>query len=175
MKTFSSLKQNKLTFSLSIIVAVFFVVSVASAVTTISTAISTAGNITTTAGNIEATAGTLTVGGASSLAAVTTSGTLTVGSSGTAVNSMVFGYCNIANSAAITASTSAYFNCTGATGLTNAYRVFVQATSSMPAGLHVEAASTTADATINLRIYNADASAATRAPGAISLNFFGIR
>lgn len=114
MKTFSSLKQNKIAFSLSIIVAVFFVVSVASAVTTISTAISTAGDITTTAGNIEATAGTLTVGGASTLTGNTAvTGTLTVtakttvgnasttllsvGSNGTTLSKLMKGTCYLTN------------------------------------------------------------------------------
>lgn len=101
MKTFLSLKQNKLTFSLSIIVAVFFVVSVASAVTTISTAISTAGNITTTDGNIEATAGTLTVGGTSTLTGKTTMGNASTtllsvgGSTGTTMSQILKGTCNL--------------------------------------------------------------------------------
>lgn len=73
MKTFSSLKQNKIAFSLSVIVAVFFVVSVASAVTTITTNIVTAGNISTTAG------------------------TLTVGSNGTAISEILKGTCVLTN------------------------------------------------------------------------------
>jgi len=87
----------------------------------------------------------------------------------------VFGYCNIANPAAVTASTTAYFNCTGATGATTSHRIFVQATSSMPANLVVQAASSTAAGNINIQVVNLGLTAGDVAPGDISLNFFGIR
>ena len=81
-------------------------------------------------------------------------GSLTLANSSTAITGIVFGFCNIANSAAVTASTTAYFNCTGATGITTSHRVFVQATSSLSADLFVQAASSTDTGTINIQVAN---------------------
>ncbi|MBX4209596.1 hypothetical protein KW799_02820 [Candidatus Parcubacteria bacterium] len=126
------------------------------------------------------TTGDFSVGGNATTTAsngnIATNGSLTLANSSTAIAGIVFGFCNIANSANITASSSAYFNCTGATGVTSSHRVFVQATSSMSANLIIVAASSTPTAgTINLQIYNTGNTGGTVAPGAISVNFFGIR
>ena len=87
---------------------------------------------------------------------------------------MIFGYCTIAT-VTVNATSTAYRDCTGATGVTDSYRVFVQATSSLPAGLVVEAASSTATTgTINLRIGNNTAGANT-ATGIVSFNFWAVR
>lgn len=122
--------------------------------------------------------GELWVGGNATTTAagnISTRGSLTLANSSTAINGIVFGFCNIANSAAVTASTTAYFNCTGATGLTTNHRVFVQATSSLHADLVVQAASSTANGTINIQVANLGYLGATATIGDISLNFFGIR
>ncbi len=105
---------------------------------------------------------------------IATKGTLTLANSSTAIAGIVFGVCNISNSSAITASTTAFFTCTGATGVTTSHRVFVQATSSLPTGLTVTAASSTAQDTISLQILNLGLTG-NLAPGGITLNFFGIR
>ncbi len=163
------------------------------------------GFATTTAsnGNI-ATAGTLSVTGLSTLGyasttgvsmtgnfivnglatttassgAIATQGSLTVGPTGRAVNDLVYGYCSISDSATIAASSTKYFTCTtDSTGnLTATHRIFVQATSSLPFSLVVRAASSTAANTIQLEISNLaiNTNVAT-APGAISLNYFGIK
>lgn len=104
---------------------------------------------------------------------LTVSGATTLANSSTAINSILFGFCNIANSANINASSTAYFNCTGATNLTTSYEVFVQATSSLPSFLIIQSASSSAANTINLQIYNATTTAT--APGGISINYWAVR
>ena len=141
--------------------------------------LTTLGNASTTNTSVGAGAtGELWVGGNATTTAagnISTKGSLTLANSSTAINGIVFGYCNIANSAAVTASTTAYFNCTGATGVTTDHRVFVQATSSLHADLFVQAASSTAAGTINIQVANLGYLGASARIGDISLNFFGIR
>jgi len=141
--------------------------------------LTTLGNASTTNTSVGAGAtGELWVGGNATTTAagnISTKGSLTLANSSTAINGIVFGYCNIANSAAVTASTTAYFNCTGATGVTTDHRVFVQATSSLHADLFVQAASSTAAGTINIQVANLGYLGASATIGDISLNFFGIR
>ena len=141
--------------------------------------LTTLGNASTTNTSVGAGAtGELWVGGNATTTAagnISTKGSLTLANSSTAINGIVFGYCNIANSAAVTASTTAYFNCTGATGVTTNHRVFVQATSSLHADLFVQAASSTAAGTINIQVANLGYLGASATIGDISLNFFGIR
>src|SRR3989338_7270537 len=141
--------------------------------------LTTLGNASTTNTSVGAGAtGELGVGANASAPPagnISTKGSLTLANSSTAINGIVFGFCNIANSGAVTASTTAYFNCTGATGLTTAHRVFVQATSSMSADLFVQAASSTAAGTINIQVANLGYLGASATIGPISLNFFGIR
>ena len=116
--------------------------------------------------------GTLSIGTAASTTA------LRVGSDQiSTINGLIFGFCNIPNTE-VTATSSSYADCTGATGVTSSYRVFVQATSSLPTGLIVEAASSTATTgTINVRIFNDFASSTPSIlnTGAVSLNFWAVR
>src|SRR3989338_1655545 len=141
--------------------------------------LTTLGNASTTNTSVGAGAtGELWVGGNATTTAagnISTKGSLTLANSSTAINGIVFGFCNIANSGAVTASTTAYFNCTGATGVTTNHRVFVQATSSLHADLFVQAASSTAAGTINIQVANLGYLGASATIGGISLNFFGIR
>lgn len=159
------------------------------------TILSTTGNFmvngfaTTTAsnGNI-ATAGTLSVTGASTLTgAVTTSGSLTVGTTASStslivgsdqvstINGLIFGYCTIP-ATTVAASSTAYANCTGATGVTSSYRVFVQATSSLPDNMLLVAASSTGTTgTINVKLFNLGIPTGGTASGVNSFNFWAAR
>src|SRR3989338_10664440 len=116
--------------------------------------------------------GTLSIGTAASTTA------LRVGNDQVStISGLIFGFCNIPNTA-ITSTSSSYADCSGATGVTSSYRVFVQATSSLPVGLHIEAASSTATTgTINVRIFNDFASSTPSIlnTGAVSLNFWAVR
>lgn len=103
---------------------------------------------------------------------VLVNGNITLANSSTPIGGIVFGYCTITNSATIATSTSGYFDCTTSVSTSAAHRVFVQATSSLPSTLFIQAASSTSAGIINLQIYNAGS---PTAPGAISVNFFGIR
>lgn len=138
MKTFLSLKQNKVAFSLSIIVAVFFVVSIASAVTTITTNIDTAGTLNvsglSTLANASSTlfssSGNFMVNGYATTTAsngnIATAGSLTVGSTSQAVTQILNGTCNLSTTVARTAlSTSSLpFQCAVANAVSGD-RVFV--------------------------------------------------
>src|SRR3989344_4069340 len=67
------------------------------------------------------------------------------------LDGLVDGYCTIA-AIDVTAATTTYALCTGATGVISGDKVFVQATSSLPVSTIITAASSTATAgTINLR------------------------
>ncbi|MDO8514635.1 MAG: hypothetical protein Q7S50_03770 [bacterium] len=93
----------------------------------------------------------------------------------TTISGLVFGYCNI-GTVTISASSSDYAVCDDATGVRSTDRVFVQATSSLPSGMFIEAASTTAAATISFRIHNDGLSGGgSLATGAISINFWALR
>ena len=93
----------------------------------------------------------------------------------TTLSGLVMGYCNIAT-ITIVATSSDYAICSSATGVRAGDRVFIQATSSLPEGMMVEAASTTAAATIGIRIFNAGLTGgANLATGAISFNFWAWR
>lgn len=124
MKKFYS-KNPFLTLTLSVMVGVLAVISGASAVSTISTNISTGG--------------TLSVTGASTLAAVTTSGTLTVGSDGTALTEIIKGSCTsfTANTLATgdglthAASTTKAYDC-AVTNVESGDTVFAQFATSTP-------------------------------------------
>jgi len=93
------------------------------------------------------TQGTLHVGGNADV-----DGTLNIGE-GTDINKLVFGVCNIAT-VSVTASSTAFIDCTGATGVAVGDYVFVTATSSLPTNFTIQAASSTVANTINLRILN---------------------
>ncbi|QQG38320.1 MAG: hypothetical protein HYS26_02095 [Candidatus Kaiserbacteria bacterium] len=193
-------KDSVISVTAAVVVAVFLVVATVQAATTISTSISTDGNLTvsgtasTTLFSSNGTAyfgatATTTISSAGVIAAV---GDVTVGDdltvTGTAsstdlivgndqvstISGMIFGACNIA-SVAVTASSTAYVNCTGATGVTSSYKVFVQATSSFPTQLTIRAASSTATTgTINLLLVN-DGITGGNSSGAASINFWAVR
>src|SRR3989344_3967520 len=91
----------------------------------------------------------------------------------TTINGMIFGYCTLA-SVTVVATSTAQTHCTGATGLIANDRAWVMATSSLPAGLVVSAASSTAASIIGVRVTNATAGADT-ATGAVSLHFWAVR
>ncbi len=107
-----------------------------------------------------------------------TKGTLTVGD-GTALTSMVFGTCNLAQ-ISIPATTTTGIICSGATGITTSFtRVFVQATSSLivaatpnNVGMVIASASSTGSATIGVELTNL-AGAAFTPRG--TLNFWATR
>ncbi len=123
-----------------------------------------------------ATDGTITFGATDSvLAGTASSSAIRVGTDQVStVSGLIFGFCNL-TSVSVAATSTNYADCSGATGVTSSYRVFVQATSSLPAGLVVFAASSTATAgTINVRINNVNAGASTDT-GGISLNFWAVR
>lgn len=90
------------------------------------------------------------------------------------ISGLIFGTCTA--SLTVTASSSAYANCTGATGVTSNYKVFVQATSSMPTRLHIVAASSTATTgTINLLVENTGITGGNVTASVNTLNFWAVR
>lgn len=111
---------------------------------------------------------------------ISTQGTLKVGSGGSTITDMVFGICNF-GSVTISASSTGYVDCAGATGITTSHKsVFVTATSSLPVNFVIQAASSSATGNINVRIFNRggtvdDGSAGGTAIGARGLSFIGIR
>jgi hypothetical protein len=117
-------------------------------------------------------AGNLTVAGTAS----TTSLRVGSGPDVSTVNDLSFGYCNTNGVSNVAASTTAYFVCTPQTAgnIQTASRVFVQATSSLPAYFVVIAASSTAVDTISVEVANIGWSG-TQSITRISLNFIGIR
>lgn len=94
------------------------------------------------------------------------------------INGLVFGYCTFA-AANVSASSTVMFSCTGATGLVSDDRVFVQATSSLPANFIIQHASTTADGIIQVDIYNTGylngVGTGEVTTGVNSLNFWAVR
>lgn len=208
MKSFVSyITQSVFTVVTAAVVGVLLVVGLVSAATTISTSVLTAGGVyasstaafdglvslyagaSTTSFTLlngetisNGTDGTITLG-ATNLVLVGTASTsaIKVGdeASPTTINGLVFGYCTIP-STTITASSTAYADCTGATGVIENDRVFVQATSSLPTKFIVQAASSTATAgTINVRIYNTGYAdgvpTASNATTMVSFNFWAAR
>jgi hypothetical protein len=180
--------------SLSVL-ALLLVVGVVYAVTSIGSNITTDGDLTVDG---DATLGTLTVDGDVTLEngetiSNSTNGAITLGADnlvlvGTAstsalkvgdevvstINGLIFGFCTIADTN-VTASSSAYAACAGATGVLNGDRVFVQATSSLNSDFYVTSASSTATAgTIGLRIHNSG-NTGQSATGVNSLNFWAVR
>jgi|SRR3989338_3787414 len=101
--------------------------------------------------------------------------TMKVGSDAVStISGLIFGSCTL-GTAAVTSASTTYADCTGATGVTSSYKVFVQATSSIPVATFVTAASSTeTTGTINVRLHAtngaADITAAT-----VSLNFWAVR
>lgn len=103
----------------------------------------------------------LNVTGATTLAS-TTATTFKVGNSGTQMSQIVSGYCVTTAAFSLASTTGVYADCTPYTSAGVAVsnltagtsRVFVQATSSLPAWIVIQAASTTAANRINVRMVN---------------------
>ena len=138
---------------------------IALAATTISTNISTAGTLTvsdisslanaSTTSNVSV-AGALWVGGyasTTSAGAISTKSTLAVGSTGTALSDMTVGFCSVSG-LSVTASSTKFIDCTTSVTISASDIVFVQATSSMPVQLVLQAATTTSATNISLRFLN---------------------
>lgn len=92
------------------------------------------------------------------------------------INGLIFGYCTAA-SVTVSATSSAMLSCTGATGVAATDRVFVQATSSLPDTFVIQAASSSAADTIQIRVFNMATStpSASAATGINSFNFWAVR
>lgn len=111
---------------------------------------------------------------------LTTTGTasstkLVVGSGpANTVSGIAFGYCTITANVSVSATSTAYADCTTNTAIVSGDRVFVEATSSMPAGVLVEAATSTASTNINLLLVNATAGTSKSVQN-VSLNFWAVR
>ncbi len=117
------------------------------------------GNATTTAAGAISTQSTLDVAGATTLASTTATG-FKVGQVGTRMARVVSGYC-VTGSISIPSTggtqTQTYADCTPSGGtsiITAGDRVFVQATSSLPFYVVVQAASSTAGGLINMSLTN---------------------
>ena len=122
------------------------------------------------------TDGTITLGATNAVLVGTAStSALRVGDEiATTINGLVFGYCTLA-AIDVSAATTTYAYCTGATGVISGDRVFVQATSSMPTATWITAASSTATAgQINVRLH-ADKGATAIDASTVSLNVWAVR
>jgi len=179
--------SNLLKMVIAVVIGVFFVVGGVQAATTISTNIATAGTIIVgedgtgadvtfygdTAGSYwlwDQSADTMIV-----KAGVASTSALKVGDEiASTINGLVFGYCTLA-AIDVSAATTTYAYCTGATGVISGDRVFVQATSSMPTATWITAASSTATAgQINVRLH-AEIGATAIGAGTVSLNVWAVR
>ncbi len=123
----------------------------------------------------------LNVGGAVNAGVGLTVGTLAstsqliVGGDNTngTISGMLTGFCNVTTAVSITATSTGYVDC-AATGVRANDRVFVEATSSLPAGIIVEAASSSANGNINIQLNNANYGV-SKSVNNISLNFWAVR
>ncbi len=108
--------------------------------------------------------------------ALTTVGANTLGSGSTAINNVLYGFCTLPAVTIVATSTNGA-RCTGATGITTSYtRVFVQATSTLPAGVFVTMASSTATGMIDVMLFNAGGIGnATIATSTVSLSFWAVK
>lgn len=142
------------------------------------------GNATTSANGNIATKGTLGVAGATSLAS-TTAASFQTGLSGTHFSQITAGYCNTDGTVAavatkygnlIATTTVTIMDCVPITAVTFTANsgVFVQATSSLPAYLYVQSASTT-PATGHISIGIANTSTSTPSSGSFALNFWAFQ
>src|SRR3989344_5144346 len=140
-----SLRTILKSFTLSA-VSFLLVVGVLFAASTIGAAITTTSTLN--ADGAVTFGDTLGVTGATTLTTASTTGLVTASSlkfapvTDSTLSGMVFGYCTA--SITIVASTTGYAACTDATGVAVGDKIFVQATSSMPAQLVVVAASSSA-------------------------------
>ena len=189
--TFTFIRSNNwLAMTIAVVAGVFLVVGGVQAATTISTNISTAGTVTV---GVDDTGADVTFYGATSgsywlwdesadtmiiKAGVASTSALKVGDevSVSTINGLIFGYCT-APSLNVAATSSATLICASATGVASTDRVFVQATSSLPANFVVQAASSSAADTIQIRVFNMATSTPSGAAdtGINSFNFWAVR
>lgn len=123
-------------------------------------------------GTLQASTTALFTNGLTAYATSTLTG-VKVGGSGTTFTQLVAGFCNIPDTT-ITASSTTNATCSSATGIAANDRVFVMATGSLPSTLLIKAASSTADNTINVAIYNPGHSGNV-STGNISFNFWAFK
>ena len=143
---------------------------------TATTTVNSAGNVTV-GGTLTSTAGLNTLGNASTtiLSASTMASTsqLVIGGNGTALDGAVSGVCGVAN-VTIAATTTAMVSCIGATGIRSGDRVFVTATSSLPANFIIQAASSTAATVIQVNLMNTGSIGGT-SPGPTAFYYWATR
>ncbi len=89
------------------------------------------------------------------------------------ISGMIFGACSV-QTANVAAASTTYANCTGATGVTSSYKVFVQATSTPVATMITAASSTATTGTLQIR-FHADAGASNITADTVFLNFWAVR
>jgi len=144
-------KRSLVPVSVGVAAGVLMLATLVQAATTLNTNIQTDGTLAATGA---ATLGAgVTVTGNTVTSGVASSTTLLVGNeANNTVSGIMFGYCTIP-ATNLTASTTSYASCAGATGVTSAYTVFVQATSSLPAQIIITMASSSAGA-INVGLLN---------------------
>jgi len=172
------------------------------AATTISTNITTAGNISTTgtgtltaAGLSTLTGGFISIASSTAVAAFNVTGSSTLASTtvtslkmgqvGTKVSQVVSGYCVATTLTDLVATTTGvYADCvpytSGGVAITTLTsgtdKVLVQATSSLPGYVVLQAASTTGTAKINVRLTNVSTTTTGAAAGAIyTFNFWAFQ
>jgi len=90
------------------------------------------------------------------------------------VSGIMFGFCTIANISVVVASSTVQTTCAGATDMTTSYRVFVQATSSMPRQIVIQSATSSAGA-VEVRLLNPTGGIGTPAAAPVSLNYWAIK
>lgn len=122
-------------------------------------------------GTLQASTTALFTSGLTAYATSTLTG-VKVGGGGTTFTQLVAGFCNIPDTT-VAASTTAYANCTSATGIAAGDRVFVMATGSLIANVVIKSATSTANDTINVAIVSAAQISTTT--GNISLNFWAFK
>lgn len=152
------------------------------------TAKTTLGNASTT-GPVSVASNFMVNGNATTTTAgaLSMQSTLTVGASGNAVNNIIAGYCVATPVAMIASTTGVYADCTpytsagvAITSLTagtgsGASRVFLMATSSLPAWVVIQSASTTGASTINVRLVNTSTTTVTAGSIPYSFNFWSFQ
>lgn len=122
-------------------------------------------------GTLQASTTALFTSGLTAYATSTLTG-VKVGGSGTTFTQLVAGFCNIPDTT-VAASSTAYADCTSATGIAANDRVFVMATGSLQSAVVIKAASSTANTTINVALQNATNVSTTT--GNISFNFWAFK
>lgn len=196
MKSFVAyITRSVFTVVTAAVVGVLLVVGLVSAATTISTNISTGGNLTVT-GTTDLTGLTtlvnatttrvsisnyVSVGGMAtttgSTGNIATQGTFALGVTANAITDMTVGQCTVPTGTTIAASSTGMVSCTTDKTISTSDRVWVMATSSLAGNFIIQAASSTAATTIQVRLLNVGLTdgANTTAVGAQSLNYWAAR